>query len=63
VLRDFEIFIYLFFFFMVKGFSLGLVKVLNKHIMGLDYSGLNSSKNFLVVVFGYKESARKTGKL
>ena len=43
---------------MVKGFSLGLVKVLSKQIMSLDFSGLNSSMNF----FGCYESARKTGK-
>ena len=42
----FLMFLLLLLFFMVKGFSLGLVKVLNKQIMSLDFSGLNSSMNF-----------------
>ena len=49
-------FFFYFFYYGLGIFSLGL-------IMGLDFSRLNSTKNFfLVAVFGYQESARKIGK-
>ena len=52
-----DFFFFIFYYYYGLGiFSLGL-------IMGLDFSRLNSTKNFfLVAVFGYQESARKIGK-